>query len=244
MRISDWSSEVCSSDLAAVRRNGLLVLESRFDAERTLQLVEEHRITHMFVVPTMFVRLLALPEAVRRKYDLSSLENVLHAGAPCAPDVKVRMIDWWGPVIFEYYGSTEAGPLTFCGSDDWLAHRGTVGRPIEGVRLSIRGAAGKPCGAGEAGEICIDETFQPNFTYHKDAEKRRALEVDGVLGTGDVGYFDADGFLYICDRLSDMVISGGVNIYPAEIEAALITLPGVADCAVIDRKSTRLNSSH
>lgn len=219
--------------LAAVRSNGLLVLESRFDAERTLQLVEEHRITHMFVVPTMFVRLLALPEAVRRKYDLSSLENVLHAGAPCAPDVKARMIDWWGPVIFEYYGSTEAGPLTFCGSDDWLAHRGTVGRPIEGVRLSIRGAAGKPCGAGEAGEICIDETFQPNFTYHKDAEKRRALEVDGVLGTGDVGYFDADGFLHICDRLSDMVISGGVNIYPAEIEAALITLPGVADCAVI-----------
>src|SRR3546814_10908478 len=129
MRISDWSSEVCSSDLAAVRRNGLLVLESRFDAERTLQLVEEHRITHMFVVPTMFVRLLALPEAVRRKYDLSSLENVLHAGAPCAPDVKVRMIDWWGPVIFEYYGSTEAGPLTFRSEENTSALQSPMPTP-------------------------------------------------------------------------------------------------------------------
>src|SRR3546814_16517714 len=124
MRISDWSSEVCSSDLAAVRRNGLLVLESRFDAERTLQLVEEHRITHMFVVPTMFVRLLALPEAVRRKYDLSSLENVLNAGAPCAPDVKVRMIDWGGPGIFEYYGSTETGPPTFRSDRGWVGKGG------------------------------------------------------------------------------------------------------------------------
>src|SRR3546814_20383472 len=122
----------------------------------------------MFVVPTTFVRLLALPEAVRRKYDLSSLENVLHAGAPCAPDVKVRMIDWWGPVIFEYYGSTEAGPLTFCGSDDWLVNRGTVGRPIEGVRLSNSGAAGKPCGGGEEGGKGIDVTYRRPFTYHTE----------------------------------------------------------------------------
>ncbi|RYM01531.1 o-succinylbenzoate--CoA ligase [Sphingobium indicum] len=215
------------------RRDGLLVLETRFDAERTLQLIEQHRITHLYAVPTMFVRLLALPEAVRSRYDLSSLRWVLHAGAPCPPDVKKAMIDWWGPVISEYYGSTEMGPLTFCTAQEWLENPGSVGKPLPGVTIEIRDEAGRLCPAGVPGDVILVESGQPDFTYHGDDAKRRALATDHGLVTGDMGYLDEAGRLFICDRRTDMIISGGVNIYPAEIEAALIGYPGIEDCAVI-----------
>ena len=219
--------------LSTLQHEGALFLKEKFDAEDTLRSIAEHRITHMFVVPTMFVRLLALPEEVKSRYDLSSLRWVLHAGAPCPPTIKAAMIEWWGPVITEYYGSTELGPLTFCRSADWLSHPGTVGRPLAGVELSIRDETGAPCPVGEAGEICVDRTAQADFTYHGDDEKRRRMALAGGLATGDVGYLDSDGFLFICERRTDMIISGGVNIYPAEIEAALLAIPGVRDCAVI-----------
>jgi long-chain acyl-CoA synthetase len=219
--------------LSTLRSEGLLVLQRKFDPEATLRTIAEHRITHMFAVPTMFVRLLALPREVRVKYDLSSLCSVVHAGAPCSPFVKAAMIDWWGPVITEYYGSTELGPLTFCNAADWLAHPGTVGRALDGVSLSIRNDAGAACAIGEPGEIYARNSVQPDFTYHGDPAKREALATPAGLATGDVGYLDDEGYLFLCDRRTDMIISGGVNIYPAEVEAALLTVAGVRDCAVV-----------
>lgn len=219
--------------LNILRSAGLLVLQRKFDAEATLRLIDEHRITHMFMVPSMFMRLLALPAAARDRFDLSSLRHVVHAGAPCPAGVKASMIDWWGPVLSEYYGSTELGPLTFCNAHEWLSHRGTVGRALDGVVLSVRDEAGSPCGPFGIGEIHVERSPQGDFTYHGNDEKRRAMETGAGLATGDLGYLDDAGHLYICDRLTDMVISGGVNIYPAEIEAALMEIDGVADCTVL-----------
>lgn len=216
-----------------LRCGGTLILRRRFDAQETLRLIDAEAVSHMFMVPTMFVRLLALPDAVRAGFSGRSLQWVLHAGAPCPPDVKSAMIAWWGPVLAEYYGSTELGPLTFCDAAEWLAHRGTVGRPLDGVGLSVRDADGAPCADGVAGEICVERTPQADFTYHGDDAKRRAVDMGAGLATGDIGYRDADGYIFICDRRTDMIISGGVNIYPAEIEAALMGIGGIADCAVV-----------
>ena len=218
--------------LNVLKRGGTMRLNGKFDAEATLATIERDRITHMFMVPTMFVRLLALPAATRARYDMSTLQSVLHAGAHCPRDIKRQMIDWWGPVIDEYYGSTEMGPLSYCRSAEWLERPGTVGTPLPGVELSIRSHSGMVCAAGEEGEIVVEQTPQADFTYHGDEAKRAALDGAGGMATGDIGYLDADGYLFICERISDMVISGGVNIYPAEIEAVLIGLPGVRDCAV------------
>lgn len=218
--------------LNVVRNDGLLILPPRFDAEELLRDIERHRLTHLFLVPTMLVRLLALPPEVRARYDVSSLQAVLHAGAACPAHVKSAMIDWWGPVINEYYGSTEMGALTFCDSRDSMARPGTVGRPLEGIALTIRDEQRHICSTGIQGEIYVSATVQPDFTYHGADEKRAGVEHGGELATGDVGYLDADGYLFICDRRTDMIISGGVNIYPAEIEAALMAIPGVRDCAV------------
>ena len=215
----------------AVAFGATIVLQPRFDAEELLALIERHRITGMFMAPIMLVRLLRLPEEVRNRYDLSSLEHVIHAGSTCPPKVKHAMIDWWGPIVHEFYGSTESGMVTHCDSAEWLAHPGTAGRPIESATVRIFREDGSETAVGEAGEIymrCID---YPEFTYHNDPEKRRAIDRNGLITNGDVGYFDDDGFLYICDRVKDMVISGGVNIYPAEIEAAVHGFPGVHDCA-------------
>ncbi|TAL03069.1 MAG: o-succinylbenzoate--CoA ligase [Rhodospirillaceae bacterium] len=219
--------------LTALQQMGLLVLEQKFDALATLRAIEAHAITHMFMVPTMFVRLRALPEADRKRHDLSSLRWIIHAGAPCPPEVKAAMIDWWGPVINEYYGSTETGPITFVNSRDALRHGGTVGRPVQGVVLSIRDEVGNPCPPNQPGEIVVDQSSQADFTYHGVDGHDHGTETGGGWATGDIGYLDADGFLYICDRRTDMIISGGVNIYPAEIEAELIRIAGVRDCAVI-----------
>lgn len=209
-----------------------VVLMPRFDAEELLRLIEKHRITHLQVVPTMFVRLLKLPEAVRAKYDLSSLENVVHAAAPCAPDVKRAMIDWWGPIINEYYGSSETASVVYCTAEEWLAHPGTVGKPMPGTRVRILDEDGNDLPPGVEGDVHARITGGPDFTYNNDDAKRARAEKAGLIAPGDIGYLDEDGFLYLCDRRNDMVISGGVNIYPAEIEACLISHPDIADCAV------------
>ena len=209
-----------------------MTIMERFDAEEFLRIVQEHRVTVVQMVPTMFVRLLALPEEVRRSYDTSSLRWIVHAAAPCPPEVKRAMIDWLGPIVAEYYGGTETGPVTFCTSEDWLAHPGTVGRALGSARVKIVDEDGAELGPGESGEVFAWLDLFPDFTYEGDEHKRRSVEHDGLISVGDVGYLDEEGYLYLNDRRSDMVISGGVNIYPAEIEACLHSLEGVRDCAV------------
>jgi long-chain acyl-CoA synthetase len=221
-----------SFGLRAGRLGGALVLMPRFDPEEFLRLVQDERIDTIFMVPTMFIRLMKLPEAVRRKYDVSSLHHVIHAAAPCPADVKRVMIEWWGPVIYEFYGSTESGAVTFANSEDALKKPGTVGKIAPGAELRFIGEDGTMLPQGEIGEIYSRIAGNPDFTYHNKPEKRAEIDRDGFITSGDVGYIDEDGYVFICDRKRDMVISGGVNIYPAEIEAALHALPGVHDCAV------------
>jgi len=218
--------------LAAAAQGMDMTIMAGFDAEEFLRLVERHRVTVVQMVPTMFVRLLALPEQVRRRYDLSSLRRVVHAAAPCPPEVKRAMIEWLGPIIYEYYGGTETGPIVFCTSEEWLAHPGTVGRPLDGAVVKVLDAGGRELPAGASGEIYMWLDVWPDFTYEGDEHKRRSVERDGLISCGDIGYVDEHGYLYLNDRSSDMVISGGVNIYPAEIEACLLSLEGVRDCAV------------
>lgn len=214
------------------RMGTTLHLEARFDPEELLQIIQDRKVTHIHMVPIMFNRLLKLPEEVRKKYDLSSLEFVVHAAAPCPAPVKRAMIEWWGPVIMEYYGSTETGGVVFCNSEQWLSHPGTVGKAMPSADVRVIDADGNNMAPGEVGEVVAAFTNIADFTYHKDHAKKVASTKLGLVATGDLGYFDADGYLYLCDRSKDMIISGGVNIYPAEIEASLHRMPGVADCAV------------
>ncbi|MBI3256736.1 MAG: AMP-binding protein, partial [Actinobacteria bacterium] len=218
--------------LSALRGRGLVVLQGRFDPEELLALIERHAITRLQLVPTMFIRLLRLPDEVKARYDLSSLEHVVHAAAPCPVDVKRAMIEWWGPIIFEYYGSTESGPVTTCDSAEWLTHPGTVGHPVPGAEIRVIGEGGVSVASGETGEIYMHFPDYGEFTYQNASERRAEIELDGFITVGDLGYLDEDGFLYLCDRKNDMVISGGANIYPARIEATILGLEGVADCAV------------
>jgi long-chain acyl-CoA synthetase len=221
-----------SFGLRAGRLGGAMVLMPRFDAEDFLRLIEAERIDTIFMVPTMFVRLMKLPDSVRTKYDMSSLRHVVHAAAPCPADVKRAMLDWWGPVITEYYGSTEATALTYATAADALKRPGSVGKVLDGVELRFLGEDGRVLPQGEIGEIYSRISSTPDFTYHNKPEKRAEIERDGFITSGDVGYIDAEGYVFICDRKRDMVISGGVNIYPAEIESVLHAVPGVHDCAV------------
>ncbi len=214
-------------------KNGLVVILPRFDAETLLALIETHRITNLQLVPTMFVRLLRLPKEVRDRYDVSSLRHVLHTGAPCAPDVKRAMIDWWGPVIWEMFGTSETGVCVLCNSEEWLSHPGTVGRPFLGSRVGIYGPDGCAMKPGEVGDVYMRMPSMPDFTYIGRQADRDAAERDGLITAGDVGYLDEDGYLYLSDRRADIVISGGTNIYPAEIEHVLASQPGVADVAVV-----------
>ena len=216
---------------AAVRGMDMTIMTS-FDAEEFLRIVEERRVSVVQMVPTMFVRLLALPEHTRSRHDLSSLRWIIHAAAPCPPEVKREMIEWLGPIVAEYYGSTETGPVVYCTSEEWLEHPGTVGRPLGRAVVKVLDADGGELPTGESGEVFMWLDVWPDFTYAGDDEKRRAIERDGLVSCGDIGYLDTDGYLYLNDRRSDMVISGGVNIYPAEIEACLLALAGVRDCAV------------
>jgi long-chain acyl-CoA synthetase len=209
-----------------------------FDPEELLALVERHRVSQLQLVPTMFIRLLRLPADVRSRYDLSSLTKVVHTAAPCPVGVKRQMIDWLGPVVEEYYGGTETGPVVWCDSAQWLAHPGTVGTPVDDAAVRIVDAGGGEVPAGEVGRVFVrPPRWWPGFSYLGDEAKRRGMSLGegdraSFVTVGDVGWVDADGFLYLTDRASDMVISGGVNIYPAEIEAALSELPGVRDSAV------------
>lgn len=218
--------------LTSVNLGCRTILQARFDPEELLALIEEERVTHLHMVPTMFVRLLKLPDAVRGRHDLSSLKFVVHAAAPCPVDVKQRMIEWWGPVIYEYYGSTETSAVVFCTSEEWLAHPGTVGRALPNAEIRILDESGQALPAGQPGEVAARLLDVSDFTYHGDAGKRAEADRSGLVAPGDIGYLDEDGFLFISDRKKDMVISGGVNIYPAEIESVLIDMPGVHDCAV------------
>ncbi|MDU1665644.1 MAG: acyl-CoA synthetase [Bradyrhizobium sp.] len=216
----------------AFRSGCTIVIQSRFDAAELLELIERHRVTHMHMVPTMFVRLLRLPEEIKRRHDLSSLRFVVHGAAPCAPDVKRAMIDWWGPVVHEYFGATETGIPVWHSAEEALRKPGTVGRVIDGGIVKVFRPDGSVCGANEVGDIYMRQTALPDFDYHGKAEARAEAGREGLVSVGDVGYLDEDGYLFLCDRKRDMVISGGVNIYPAEIEKALITMEGVRDCAV------------
>jgi long-chain acyl-CoA synthetase len=221
-----------ASVAATLRLGATAVVMEHFDAERWLDLVQRHRVTHCQMVPTMFIRLLRLPEEVRRSYDVSSLENIVHAAAPCPVPVKQAMIDWLGPIVTEYYAATEASGFTFCTSEEWLAHPGTVGRAVLG-EVVIRDENGKECPPGVDGTVWFRGAT--NFEYFEDPVKTaESRDEDGNLSTvGDVGHLDEDGWLYLTDRKSYMIISGGVNIYPQETENLLSTHPAVADVAVI-----------
>jgi long-chain acyl-CoA synthetase len=208
-----------------------IVLMSRFDPEEFLRLVERHHITSTFLVPTHFVRLLRLPLDVRTRYDLSSLRLVLHGAAPVAPDVKRQMIEWLGPVLFEFYGGTEGGGCMI-GSEEWLRKPGSVGRPRPGVRLHILDDEGRALGPGTEGIVYFNLDESP-FEYKDDPEKTAENRRGDLFTLGDIGYVDDDGYLFLCDRRADVIISGGMNIYPAQIEAVLLELPLVSDCCVV-----------
>ena len=212
---------------------GTAVIMDRFDPERFLAYVEQYSVTDSQLVPTMFIRLLKLPEEVRHRYDLSSLKMAVHAAAPCPVAVKEQMIEWWGPIIQEYYAATEGSGLCFIGADDWLAHKGSVGKAMVGT-LHICDDNGQELPPGEPGLVYFDQETAP-FEYHGDPEKTkdsRHPDNSGWTTVGDVGYVDADGYLYLTDRATFMIISGGVNIYPQEIEACFALHPKVADVAV------------
>jgi long-chain acyl-CoA synthetase len=210
----------------------LLVLEARFDAERALALIERHRLTHAYLVPIMYVRLLRLPEEVKRRYDLSSMRFVASTGSPCPAEVKRAMIDWWGPVFNESYAASELGYVTSIGSEEALRKPGAAGRPVGEARIRILDESGRELPVGQVGLIYARQPAYPDFTYNNNPGARREIEREGLLSLGDMGFVDEEGCLYVCDRAADMVISGGVNIYPAEIEAVLTLMPGVRDCAV------------
>jgi long-chain acyl-CoA synthetase len=214
-----------------IRCGGTAIIMERFDAEQYLRLVEKYKPTHSQLVPTMFSRMLKLPEETRKRYDVSSLEIAIHAAAPCPVQVKEQMIAWWGPIIQEYYGATEGLGFSACDTPEWLAHRGTVGKIILG-ELQVLDEEMQPMPKGTPGTLWF-KTATP-FEYFNDPVKTaEARSADGSLSTvGDVGYVDDDGFLYLTDRATFMIISGGVNIYPQECENLLITHPKVLDAAV------------
>lgn len=227
-----YHSAPASYGMQSLLNADILLMHERFEAERLLADIERHKIDRLYLVPTHFVRLLRLPDAVKHRYDISSVEFVASTGSPCPPEVKRQMIDWWGPVINESYASSEAGFITLLTAQEAQTHPGSAGRPLPGAEVCILDDAGEVLPPYEPGLIYCRHAAYPEFTYINRPDDRKAIDRDGLIAVGDVGYFDRDGYLYICDRKSDMVISGGVNIYPAEIEAVLITMPGVADCAV------------
>jgi long-chain acyl-CoA synthetase len=212
------------------RLGGTVVVMESFDPQRCLELIETHRVTHAQFVPTMFVRMLKLPESERARYDMSSLRSVVHASAPCPIPVKRKMLEWWGPIIDEYYSGTEDVGTSVITAAEWLEHPGSVGRPMQ--ECHIVGEDGEELPDGEIGSIYF-AGGRP-FEYHNDPEKTASVTNDkGWRTLGDMGYRDEDGYLYLTDRVAFMIISGGVNIYPQEAENLLVTHPAVADAAVI-----------
>jgi acyl-CoA synthetase (AMP-forming)/AMP-acid ligase II len=216
--------------MAAQGLGATVVVMEHFDAEQYLQLIERHHVTVSQVVPTMFVRLLKLDPEVRAKYDVSSVRTIIHAAAPCPVPVKQAIIEWFGPVVHEYYAGTEGNGFVYCNSEQWLAHPGTVGSPI-GCTIHIVGDDGEDLPQGESGTIYFEGGAQ--FEYHNDpAKTASSRHPKGWSTLGDVGYLDADGYLFLTDRKAYMIITGGVNVYPQEAENVLVTHPDVVDVAV------------
>ena len=215
---------------AAIHMGHTVVLMDKWSAEGMLELIERYRVTHSHMVPTQFHRLLALPDDVRHKYDLSSLRHMIHAAAPCPVDTKHKMIEWWGPVIDEYYAASEGGG-TIVHTEDWLTKPGTVGKPWPISEIAIFDDEGNRLEANQIGTVYMSMQTG-DFEYHKDKEKTQKNRIGKFFTVGDVGYLDDDGYLFLCDRKTDMIISGGANIYPAEIENVLLSHPKVVDAAV------------
>jgi long-chain acyl-CoA synthetase len=210
------------------------VILARFDAENTLRTIQEYRTETAVMVPTHFVRLLALPDDVKRAYDVSSMQLVAHTGAKCPVDVKRAMIEWWGPVFTDAYGATEVGTTCQISSQEWLEHPGSVGRCLPPFRARIFDDDGNELGPGQEGRLFFEDSTGRGIVYPNDPEKTRAAHIaPGVFTLGEIGYVDADGYVYITDRFSDMVVSGGANIYPAEAEQVLVQHPAVLDVACI-----------
>ncbi|SEJ66153.1 long-chain acyl-CoA synthetase [Sphingobium sp. AP50] len=226
-----------SGPLNSVRSLGggaALVILSRFDPETVLKTIEEYRIQAVGMVPTHFQRLLALPEDVRNRYDISSLRIVSHTGSACPRNVKQAMIDWFGPVLVEDYGGSESGATNRINSEDWLRRPGSVGRTLPPFEALILDENAKPLPAGQEGRIYFRDTTGRGIRYHNDEEKTRAAHLSpGIFTLGEIGFVDDEGFLFITDRASDMIVSGGVNIYPAEIEKVLIQHPQILDVSVV-----------
>ena len=216
----------------ALHSKHTVVFMDKWDPEETLRLIERYRCTHTHIVPTQFIRMLQLPDEVRRKYDVSSMKWAIHAAAPCPVDTKRKMLEWWGPVIWEYYAATEGGG-TLAPPDEWLKYPGTVGRVWPNSQLKITDDDGNVLAPGEPGTVWMNMGAGRNFEYKGDAEKTKSShDAEGFFTVGDIGYLNEDGYLFLCDRKSDMIIAGGVNIYPAEIEGVIHEHPDVADVAV------------
>jgi long-chain acyl-CoA synthetase len=209
------------------------VVMPRFDPEEVLKLIAQHQIDVVYLVPIMYVRLLKLPTAIKNKYNLSSLKFVASTGSPCPPEIKRQMIDWFGPIIYETYASSEAGMITGISSSEALRKPGSAGRPIGQGVIRILDRDGHACPPNQPGKIYVHQPAYADFTYRNNPDARQKIEHDGLITLGDIGYLDEEGYLFVCDRESDMVISGGVNIYPAEIENELMTHPEIADCGVV-----------
>ncbi|GAA4941666.1 long-chain acyl-CoA synthetase [Nonomuraea thailandensis] len=227
-----YHSAPCAHAQFALHLGHTVVITPRFDPVHILELVERHRVSNAMMVPTMFHRMLQLPADVRAKYDVSSLRQVIHTAAACPVSVKQQIMDWWGPVLYEYYGSTESTIAFSVKPHDWLARPGTVGRPAPTFEAKIFDDGGEELPPGEPGMIYVKSSMG-SFEYRKDPAKTAASKRGDWYAPGDIGYLDADGYLFLCDRRTDLIVSGGVNIYPAEIEAALLEHPAVADVAVI-----------
>ncbi len=208
-------------------------MQHRFDPAEMLELIDRHGVTNVHLVPTQFIRLLRLPDEVRARFDGSTLQAVHHGAAPCSEQVKRQMLEWWGPVVSEYYGGTEAGFISLITGEEWLARPGSLGRPLEVMEVSVLDDDGVPVPAGGTGQIWFRSRLGSDFEYHGDPDKTAEAHREGGWGTlGDIGRVDDDGYLFLSDRKIDMIISGGVNIYPAEIEGVLVAHPAVADAAV------------
>lgn len=211
-----------------------VVMQHKYDSAGVLDLIDRHGCTNVHLVPTQMKRLLDLPDDVKQAYDGTSLQIVWHGAAPCPPKVKQGLIEWWGPKITEYYGSTEGSIISTCTSEEWLRKGGSVGKPVDMIEVIVVDEQGQRVGPNAEGTLYFRNKMGMGFEYHKDADKTAAAHLEpGVFTTGDVGYLDDEGYLWLSDRRIDMIISGGVNIYPAEIEGVLAVHPEVADVAVI-----------
>jgi acyl-CoA synthetase (AMP-forming)/AMP-acid ligase II len=211
-----------------------MVVLNRFDAEKTLAAIERYRVAGVLMVPTHFVRLLKLPQEVRARYDVSSLKQLFHVGAPCPVDVKYQIIEWFGPIVYESYGATEQGTISSITSEEWLAHPGSVGKVREGLELFVISENGEELGTNQVGQLYVRDTSGFDVRFHNDDEKTESVHLrPGVFTIGEMGYLGDDGYLYLTDRFSDQVVTGGANIFPAEAEQVMIGLPGVLDVACV-----------